>query len=179
MRSTPEANENLYAGTDLGTFHSSDDGGHMEDYSLGMPAAMVLDLTVSRANGKLRASTFGSGVYQRSLVREPRLTLTYPNGGEILAGGRQESITWEERFLDRLDIEYSTDNGLTWSVVASEIDAAQGSYIWTVPEEATFEGLLQGERPRDKPPSRFERHGVLGRPEPGLLQGMEHRLASP
>lgn len=139
----PEANENLYAGTDLGAFHSSDDGATWEDYSSGMPAAMVLDLTVSRANGKLRASTFGNGVYQRALVREPRLALRYPNGGEILAGGRQESIIWEERFLDQIDIEYSTDNGSTWSVVASEIDAAQESYLWNVPENATSEGFIR------------------------------------
>jgi photosystem II stability/assembly factor-like uncharacterized protein len=139
----PEAEENLYAGTDLGTFHSSDNGVTWEDYNTGMPPAMVLDLTVSRASNKLRASTFGNGVYERSLIRTPKLSLKYPNGGEIIAGGFPETIIWKQRFLQNVNLEFSSDNGFSWSVIANNVPAQQESYTWTPPDSATAQALIR------------------------------------
>ncbi|MBI5477155.1 MAG: T9SS type A sorting domain-containing protein [Ignavibacteriales bacterium] len=139
----PEAEENLYVGTDLGTFHSSDNGVNWEDYNTGMPPAMVLDITVSRANNKLRASTFGNGVYERSLIRTPKLSLTYPNGGEVFAGGFPETITWKQRFLQNVNLELSLDNGTNWSVIANNVPAQQENYSWTPPDSATAQALIR------------------------------------
>jgi photosystem II stability/assembly factor-like uncharacterized protein len=139
----PEAEENLYVGTDLGIFHSSDDGVIWEEYNDGMPSAMVLDLTVSKANNKLRASTFGNGVYERSLIRQPKLFLEYPNGGETVAGGFPETIIWKERFLQNVNLEFSPNNGISWSVIANNLPAQQESYTWTPSDSATAQALIR------------------------------------
>ncbi|MBI5020954.1 MAG: T9SS type A sorting domain-containing protein [Ignavibacteriales bacterium] len=139
----PEAPENLYVGTDLGVFHSSDDGVTWEEYNDGMPPAMVLDLTISKANNKLRASTFGNGVYERSMIRQPKLSLTYPNSGEIFAGGFAESITWKQRFLEQVKLEFSSNNGINWTLIADNIPAQQQSFSWTPPDTSTTEALIR------------------------------------
>ncbi|MGA2623190.1 MAG: T9SS type A sorting domain-containing protein [Bacteroidota bacterium] len=139
----PEEASNLYVGTDLGVFHSSDDGASWEDYNSGLPPVMVLDLKVSNANGALRAATFGNGVFQRYLSRTSQLALLSPNGGEYLASGRTEVIRWSETHLSLVRIEFSPDNGSHWSVVADSVAAGVGSYPWVVPNIGTTQGRIR------------------------------------
>ena len=139
----PEATENIYVGTDLGVFHSSTGGSIWEDYNSGIPPAMVLDLTISRNNGKIRASTFGNGIYERPLFRIPALTLLIPDGGEVWAGGFPETIVWSQKFLNSVRIEFSTDNGLNWNLIADSIPAKNGSYIWDLPLISTSEAKVK------------------------------------
>ena len=139
----PLQTQNIYVGTDLGVFHSSDDGASWEEYNGGMPQAMVTDLTISRPNGSLRAATFGNGVYERKLVRVPDLKLEFPKGGDTLAGGYPAVIRWSQKFLSTVNIEYSLNNGADWSLVAANVPASQQSYIWTVPDTATLQGRIR------------------------------------
>jgi photosystem II stability/assembly factor-like uncharacterized protein len=133
----------IYVGTDLGVFYSSNNGGSWEEFNTGMPPAMVLDLAISYANGKIRAATFGNGVYERPLVREPFVTVTSPNGGESLAGGYPATITWSKKFIDSVDIYYSTDNGATWQEIAQKIPAEAQSFSWMVPLVASTEARIK------------------------------------
>ena len=133
----PEDPINIYVGTDLGVFHSSNSGTNWEEFNIGMPPAMVLDLTISRANGKLRASTFGNGVYERPLVRIPTLELKIPDGDEIWVAGDSESIQWSHKFIDFLKLEFTTDNGSTWNLTADNVPASQHFYLWPLPMVTT------------------------------------------
>jgi photosystem II stability/assembly factor-like uncharacterized protein len=133
----------LYVGTDLGIFQSSDAGADWVPWTEGMPDAMVLDLTVSKANDALRAATFGNGVYQRPLPRFSELTLTYPVGNEILVAGQVERIRWEQVYTTRIRIEFSTDAGSSWDLVEDSALASAGYYDWTVPEVATSQGVIR------------------------------------
>ncbi len=108
-----------------------------------MPAAMVLDLTISPSNKKLRASTFGNGVYERNLVRIPKLSLLVPNGGEKWIGDFLETIQWSQRFVERIKIEYSTNNGLNWILIDGNVPASIGSYTWLTPLVATEEARIK------------------------------------
>src|ERR1041385_8067268 len=134
---------NIYVGTDLGVDHSSNGGGSWEDFSTGMPFAMVLDVTISRVNDALRASTFGNGVYERKLFRTPTLALTYPNGGEILVADRTVNVKWTQSYLDRVKLEFTSDNGLNWSLIADSIPASSVYYSWSVPAIATSQASLR------------------------------------
>ncbi|MBI2580043.1 MAG: hypothetical protein HYW27_04020, partial [Candidatus Aenigmarchaeota archaeon] len=66
----------------------------------------------------------------------PAITLTAPNGGELLAGGSLFAITWTPATDDtgiatnNITIEYST--GSSWTLVAGELPNS-GSYMWNVP----------------------------------------------
>jgi WD40 repeat protein len=61
------------------------------------------------------------------------VTVTSPNGSEILKGGTSQNITWVRDSVATISIMFSSDNGSTWKLIAGNINAAGGSYLWTVP----------------------------------------------
>ncbi|RYY44780.1 MAG: hypothetical protein EOO06_17540 [Chitinophagaceae bacterium] len=60
--------------------------------------------------------------------------LTSPNGAESWYAGTTSNITWNTAsvFSSNVKLEYSEDNGLTWSVITNSTSNS-GSYAWTVP----------------------------------------------
>jgi len=76
--------------------------------------------------------TFGSG----SGGTTPRVTVVAPNGGESLAGGSVQNITWTSFNVANVRIEYTLNGGANWSVITSGA-ASTGSYAWTLPTTST------------------------------------------
>ncbi|UCH10289.1 MAG: T9SS type A sorting domain-containing protein [Fidelibacterota bacterium] len=65
----PACYQHIYVGNDLGVWVSLDDGDTWDQFNLGLPdAVLVTDLSISESNRKIRASTHGNGVYERSLL---------------------------------------------------------------------------------------------------------------
>ncbi len=65
----PLNTDHIYFANDLGVWVSVDYGENWSEFKEGMPgAAIVLDLSISESNRKLRAVTHGNGVYERSLI---------------------------------------------------------------------------------------------------------------
>jgi protocatechuate 3,4-dioxygenase beta subunit len=67
------------------------------------------------------------------------LDVTSPNGGENLTVGATHDITWTSSEMENVEIvmiEYSVDNGVTWTTVdpAAAHNGTGGSYNWTVPD---------------------------------------------
>ena len=62
------------------------------------------------------------------------LKLTAPNGGETLTAGTLANITWTSSNILKIKIEYSTNNGSGWTVLADNVDATLKSYSWNVPD---------------------------------------------
>ncbi|MFC1514986.1 Ser-Thr-rich GPI-anchored membrane family protein, partial [Candidatus Omnitrophota bacterium] len=64
------------------------------------------------------------------------LTLIAPNGGEIWTVKEAEKIVWTMiGSIAEVSLAYSTDNGRTYpGSIASELDAAQGNFDWTIPD---------------------------------------------
>lgn len=65
---------------------------------------------------------------------EPAVFLTYPNGGNFLVSNQITELRWQSNAINDLTIEFSTNGGINWSTIASQIDATQGNYQWSVPE---------------------------------------------
>ena len=66
-------------------------------------------------------------------------TLTGPNGGEAIAGGAAQQITWNAASITDpylasapIRLESSSDAGATWSLIADSLPNS-GSYSWSVP----------------------------------------------
>ena len=60
--------------------------------------------------------------------------LTYPNGGEQISWGQSVNITWNAAtFYSSVRLEYSTDNGVTWTLITSST-SNDGTQSWTVPQ---------------------------------------------
>ncbi len=67
-------------------------------------------------------------------IYESTLTLLSPNGSQILAGGSDYNITWSfTGTVGGVMIEFSIDNGSTWSEVYPPNVGNTGSYHWLVP----------------------------------------------
>jgi len=71
------------------------------------------------------------------------LTLTYPNGNEKFVVGEQEAIHWDAiNTTDSFVLEYSTNNGSTWSTMAT-LAASTTNYTWAVPSDVSGEALIR------------------------------------
>ncbi|MBL8007364.1 MAG: T9SS type A sorting domain-containing protein [Ignavibacteria bacterium] len=67
----PLYSQNIYAGSDLGVYVTTNSGTVWNEYRNGMPYALTFDLTVVYPNRKIRAVTHGNGVYERKLFENP------------------------------------------------------------------------------------------------------------
>lgn len=61
----------------------------------------------------------------------PVINLSAPNGGESILVGSSYGISWSSSFVDSLKIEYSTNNGSTWTTIAASVLASNQYYSWT------------------------------------------------
>jgi len=67
----PVYNQNVYAGSDLGVYVTTNTGLSWNEYRNGMPYALIFDLSIVYQSRKLRATTHGNGVYERKLMENP------------------------------------------------------------------------------------------------------------
>lgn len=75
----------------------------------------------------------------------PQVTVHYPNGGEIFYVDDIETIRWsasDNIGIDSVALQYSTNNGSTWSFIASPAPQ-DTSYDWTVPAVHSTECLVR------------------------------------
>jgi len=66
------------------------------------------------------------------------LTLLSPNASAIIIGGAAYTISWQSTgAVNNVLVEFSTDNGNTWSEVYPPNTGNTGSYTWLVPKIAS------------------------------------------
>lgn len=71
------------------------------------------------------------------------ITITQPNGGEILNGGVNYSIQWNSSFVSGYyKIQYSNNNGASWITLGNNIYNS-GYYNWLVPNTAMNNCLVK------------------------------------
>ncbi len=58
--------------------------------------------------------------------------ITSPNGGEVILNGQGEPISWVQMGCTSVTLEYSLDNGITWSLISSTAQDG-GGYFWFIP----------------------------------------------
>lgn len=75
-------------------------------------------------------------------VEDKSLTVVFPNGGEKFEAGSTQNVKWNYSGIDKVKIEYSTNNGTSWEVVVDNLDN-KGSYEWRVPETASTQSKLK------------------------------------
>ncbi len=94
--------------------------------------------SVTSANMKIRISDVADGVPSDesnsvfSIAPDPVVTVLTPNGSEIWRTGTVETITWNSSNLDSVRIEFTTNNGASWTLVAANAPSS-GIYQWTIP----------------------------------------------
>jgi uncharacterized protein (TIGR02145 family) len=61
------------------------------------------------------------------------IQISSPNGGENLQAGTTHNIRWTNSGVTNVKIEYTTDNGTSWSTVIANTLASKGNHNWTIP----------------------------------------------
>ena len=79
-----------------------------------------------------------------TFVFSQSVTVTQPNGGEVLYGCQTYQIKWTSSGVSNLwNIHYSLNNGAIWTSVASNINITNGQYNWTVPMVSSSNVLVR------------------------------------
>jgi hypothetical protein len=76
------------------------------------------------------------------------VTVDYPYGGETLVPGETETIRWSGygNESSTYNVEYSDNNGSTWTSLNSSVAASARSLSWVVPSTATNLGRIRVSR---------------------------------
>ena len=79
-----------------------------------------------------------------TILAEPTITITSPNGGENWIMGTAHNITWDSSggVSENLTIKYSANNGTDWTTEATS-EANDGTYTWTVPDSEGSQYLIR------------------------------------
>ena len=71
--------------------------------------------------------------YDMSSSLPDALQLVSPNGGEVLNPYTDAPIKWTFTDVNRVNLFYSTNNGSSWTAIASDVPADALQYSWSVP----------------------------------------------
>ncbi len=87
---------------------------------------------------KVAGTSVATGTNQQYAVSwtidQPRVEMIYPNGAESFSPGSSEVITWNQiGAVGTQTLEYSTDNGITWVLIANNIASSATRFTWSVP----------------------------------------------
>ena len=104
---------------------------NVEQVTINAPAAGVYTVRVTGA----AITTAANQEYTLTwTIDQPRLEVTYPNGGENFASGNSELITWNNLGMTgTYTIEYSLNNGASWNPIVSSLAPSTTRYNWTPP----------------------------------------------
>lgn len=121
----PENTDHLYIGNDLGIYFSHNGGKNWEIFVSGLPdATLVMHLSISESNRKLRAATHGNGVYQSPLVPAEATGIAGIYEGFSLGQNYPNPV----RNITR--IPFSLDQP---AMVSMTILDQQGKIVWNIP----------------------------------------------
>jgi choice-of-anchor B domain-containing protein len=120
-------------------------------YVLSTDTTFTLNNIASLANGTYKwyitAKDEATQIATRdtfSFLKTTRsLSLSSPNGSELLKAQSNVNINWSAACVDSVEISYSTDAGSTWNIIQSSLPASNGSYAWSVPNTPTTQGRVR------------------------------------
>jgi photosystem II stability/assembly factor-like uncharacterized protein len=78
----PQDSNSLYAGTDIGVYHSTDGGANWEPFGEGLPRVAVFDAEISNVQRILRIATHGRGIFDIDIAGQKLPVLR--NGGAMI-----------------------------------------------------------------------------------------------
>jgi hypothetical protein len=84
----PLNSNNLYAGTDIGVYFSSDAGATWTPFGTGLPRVAVFDLQIQPSFRILRAGTHGRGIWEQSLVNPSGSTVQFTTASQSVTEGQ-------------------------------------------------------------------------------------------
>ncbi|MCK5128187.1 MAG: CRTAC1 family protein, partial [candidate division Zixibacteria bacterium] len=114
--------------------------------AFGLGEASIIDeIQVEWPSGIIQ-TLYNISINQYLTITEPEqksITVTSPNGGEILEVGAASEINWiSTGAITNVDIDYSTDNGASWTNIITST-ANDNTYEWTIPGTPSINCLIK------------------------------------
>lgn len=104
----------------------------------------ICSLEPSPNGGRINMGAYGNTSQASKSGYYLTLSLINPNGGQVLSAGDICPITWSSNLsVGTILIEYSLDNGGSWTPVSPANNGNTGSYDWLVPEISSEECLVR------------------------------------
>ncbi|HOM66186.1 MAG TPA: T9SS type A sorting domain-containing protein [Ignavibacteriales bacterium] len=100
-------------------------------FDWNIPLAALSDNAQIRISEYNNASIFDT-CDNRFKIFIPEVKVISPNGNENLLVGKTYQILWNAKYINNVKIEYTTDNGGSWSTIAT-VPASNGLYNWLIP----------------------------------------------
>ncbi len=107
----PMNSNNLYAGTDIGVYFSSDAGASWTPFGTGLPRSAVFDLQIQPSFRILRAATHGRGIWETALVNPAASTVQFSTSSLSVTEGQVSTTVTINRSGDTsfpASVNYST-----------------------------------------------------------------------
>ena len=124
----------VYCGTDMGVYYRNNMTTAWTAFTTGLPAIPVRDLEIFYPTGKLRAATFGRGIWESPLNALPcnlyTTNIVYVNA---IAAGTNIGTSWANAFVD---LQSALDAARSCSVI-NQIWVAAGTYVPTTTMDRT------------------------------------------
>ena len=121
----------VYCGNDLGVYYSGNSGTAWESFSSGMPGIIVKDLEIFYPTGKIRAATYGRGIFESYLNgfnSAPTVSITSPANGAVLGSPATITIAANAADVDGSIANVEFYNGTT--LLGSD-NTAPYSFTWS------------------------------------------------
>ncbi|GJM43793.1 MAG: hypothetical protein DHS20C21_06350 [Gemmatimonadota bacterium] len=138
-----------YLGTDLGVYRTTDGGATWTDFNAGIPTAMVLDLVIRQTNRRMRAATFGNGVWEIDL---PEPAVAVVEGPAVATSLLQLEAAQPNPFRAATTVRFSLRREAPVSLTVHD---ASGRLIQT---------LVSGARPSGTGEATWDGRDAAGRP---------------
>jgi|GEM_PF-2538542 len=72
-------------------------------------------------------------IYHHKSTSNSTIQLTNPNGGNQLSSGTTFNVTWFSTGINKVNIDFTIDGGVSWNNIASNVDATLYTYAWIIP----------------------------------------------
>jgi hypothetical protein len=137
----PTNSNNIYAGTDIGVYSSTDGGATWNPFGTGLPRSAVFDIAIQSPSRILRAATHGRGMWEISIPNPPPVNTVQFSGASQSVNETLNATTKIDLTVMRTGntsaaatVDYATADGTASD--RSDYDAAQGTLFFAAGESA-------------------------------------------
>ena len=120
-----------FTGSTAGVYISRDAGASWENLDAGFSSTAKFNYGLLALDSLTVIAGQQNGIYK--LQYPASIHVLSPNGGETFTSGIHHTIEWTATHLYAVKLEYTTNNGASWSTIEDSIPVSQQSYDWIVP----------------------------------------------
>lgn len=107
------------------------DGYYWTSTALDTSHSDIMDLSAFDKTIHQYSTNYLNGMSIRCLLNS-QLLLQAPNGGENWQIGSTQKITWTSSYVSNIKIDFTTNNGTSWTTISASTPALAGSFNWAI-----------------------------------------------